>query len=104
MAPVDSTRWTEKKFQKIIHFYHLYLNRTFTKTSFFTNKINYTLTSFSLLFSPLSAVKSFSFYFLRTYWIGRKCMACKNQLKFPGVIILRVDSNPPIYPFNCSQT
>ena len=82
MTPADSTRWTKNHFQKIIHFHHLYLNRTFTKTSFSTNKINYTSTSFSLPFSPSSAVESFSSCFLRTCWDWRKSMACKNQLNF----------------------
>ena len=31
-------------------------------------------------------------------------MVCKNQSNFPGVMRLRIDSNPPIHPFNCSQT
>ena len=30
-------------------------------------------------------------------------IACKNQLKFPGVIHFKIDSYSPSHEFNCSQ-
>ena len=54
--------------------------------------------------STLSPAESFPFALFKTYWVCRKSIVCKNQLNFPGDILFKIDSKPPIHPFNCSQT
>ena len=118
-CPVESARllcqtglfWSPKRCPVesagLVHFQETYNIHLFTYI--FTTYIYITTTtssssSSSLSSSQLSWSSVFCFCFFRTCCVWRKSIECKNQLNFPGVILFRMDSKPPIHPFNCSQT